>query len=90
MIVHSYPFFPNLETWFEKLAEQHGEPSLHDLLSAACSHSLAADWDALHKYIADITSSYHAQYVPGLRARVLARQGAQSPARVMSLHEMLL
>ena len=77
MIVHSYPFFPALESALESIAAARNEPSIPEILSAARTHPMTDDLLALDDYISLVTSCYRHEYVPV--SRVAA--GSSAPVR---------
>lgn len=51
MIVHSYPFFPSLETFLENIGARHNEPSLQQILAAAPAFPMRQEMIALGEYV---------------------------------------
>ena len=51
IIVHSYPYFCNLEKILESMAHKHGEPAMCEVLLAARQNPLTKEWLALDEYL---------------------------------------
>ena len=96
LIVAAYPYFCNLELVLEGIAQEHGDPTVSEVLTAAQHHPLTAEWAALDQYVGAITKQYYPGYVPVYRASTAAQQqtwqqppGAPSSS-LAHIHHMLL
>lgn len=64
LIVQSYPYLPILETHFEAIAAEGGAPSKAQILAAAQSNPMAAEWRHLNKYLESIASRNSDEHIP--------------------------
>ena len=96
MIVHSYPFFPALESALESTAAARNEPGMQEILSAARTHPMTDDLLALDDYISFVTSCYRHEYVPvfrftaGSSAPVHSTEALPSRKPEVRLRDMML
>ena len=70
IIVHSYPYFCNLEKILESMAQKHGEPAMCAVLLAARQNPLTKEWLALDEYLIYVTKEAHTEYVPLFRPQL--------------------
>ena len=70
MLVHAYPFVTHKDKLVNVLAEQHGEPSVHSLLSDTSKSDLqhSADWQHATDYLNTISMANLHLHQPLLRA----------------------
>lgn len=99
MIVHSYPFFPSLETFLDSIGARHKEPSLQQILTTAPAFPMTQEMIALDEYVRFVCDGYRHAYVPVPRAATgtlscfsrPASAGSSSPANTSaSLRDMML
>jgi len=68
MIVHSYPFFPSLETFLDSIGARHNEPSLQQILTTAPAFPMTQEMIALDEYVRFVCDGYQHDSVPVPRA----------------------
>ena len=70
MLVHAYPYVTHKDKLVSVLAEQHGEPSVHSLLSDTSKSDLqhSADWQHVTDYLNTISMANMHLHQPLLRA----------------------
>jgi hypothetical protein len=68
MIVHSYPFFPSLETFLDSIGARHNEPSLQQILTTAPASPMTQEMIALDEYVRFVCDGYRHDSVPVPRA----------------------
>lgn len=92
LIVHCYPFFCNLETILESIAQASGDPPMSAVLESARHDAMTEDWQALDLYLADITKKQHAESIPLYRSQASAvcRSRHSALTSLSCIHEMLL
>ncbi len=95
MIVHSYPFFPALESVFDAFAAAQAELSIQGILATASVRPMAEEMKCLDDYIVFITECYRHEYNPIPRPRVSgamlqAHPPAPSSKPYVSLRDMML
>jgi len=99
MIVHSYPFFPSLETFLDSIGDRHNEPSLQQILTTAPAFPMTQEMVALDEYVRFVCDAYRHDSVPVPRAATgtlscfsqPASAGSSSPAKPSaSLRDMML
>lgn len=63
-MVQSYPYLPIMETHYEVMAAERGEPSRAELLAKAQSDPMLAEWRHLNKYLEVVASANTHDYIP--------------------------
>ncbi len=99
MIVHSYPFFPSLETFLESIAAAHAKPSMQQIVATAVSMPMTQEMLALDEFVLYVTNGFRHEYVPVPRAKTgtltsfsqpASAASGTSSARSASLRDMML
>lgn len=78
LIVQSYPYLPILETHFEAMASEAGAPSKAQIVAAAQTNPMAAEWRHVNKYLENIASMNCNEYIP-LLDRPTANNALSAP-----------
>ena len=89
MAVHAYPFFPRLETWFERVALHYGAPSKHDYVAIAQKDPKQAEWAALDEYIAKLLQEPSSDHVPIPRLQKEPKSAPAQPNKFFELNQQL-
>ncbi|KAL0033744.1 hypothetical protein WJX77_003466 [Trebouxia sp. C0004] len=94
MIVHSYPFFPSLESFLDSIGARHNEPSLQQILTAAPAFPMTQEMIALDEYVRFVCDSYRHDSVAVPRAATGTLSFVSQPASPAkpsaSLRDMML
>lgn len=86
LMVQSYPYLGVMETHLEVMAADRGEPTRGELLAAAQTNTLAAEWRHLNNYLESIASKNSHDYIPfAMSQQVQPAQSVYAAPADMSL-----
>ena len=64
LIVHAYPYMPDIESAFESVAKSAGQPPKKALMSDCSLGNMAAEWEGLEEYLEVVAKHDTHNYIP--------------------------
>ncbi|KAL3135585.1 hypothetical protein ABBQ38_006065 [Trebouxia sp. C0009 RCD-2024] len=81
MMVHCYPYVPSMEAFIHSVAAEEGHPSMDDVVAAAQTNHMEAEWRQFNEYAKYAASDIFHDHLPFLKRRTAVASGSLSSSR---------